>query len=183
MSLLSEKAKTVVESDRLLLRELVMDDAPFILQLVNEPSWLQHIGDKNVHSIEDAVHYISSGPRKSYHENGFGLYLVVLKASGAPLGVCGLLKRITLDDPDIGFALLPEYWGQGYAYEAASAVLRYAGEELRIAKVAGITKAENRASIKLLEKLGMELEGRLRLSESESELLLFVKAIESRDVW
>lgn len=170
----SQTPKVVIETDRLLLRELAPDDAPFVLQLVNEPSWLEHIGDKNVHSIEDAERYIIDGPRASYIENGFGLYLVTLVKSGQPIGLCGLLKRATLEHPDIGFAFLPEYWGRGYALEAARGVLDYATGQLRISVVAAITKPENKASLKLLEKLGMRLARTVKLNEAEPDLLLLL---------
>lgn len=177
----SERSNTVIETDRLLLRELVTEDAPFILRLLNEPSWLRHIGDKQVHSLEDAERYINDGPRTSYYENGFGLYLVTIRTNEIPVGVCGLLKRKTLEHPDIGFALLPEYWGQGYAFEAARGVMNHVTVQMRMPRVAGITKADNSASIKLLQRLGMRLEGTVKLNELEPELLLFMTPNEAAD--
>jgi [ribosomal protein S5]-alanine N-acetyltransferase len=172
----TEIPRVLIESDRLRVRELVMGDASFILQLVNEPSWLRHIGDKDVHSIGDAERYITNGPRTSYVEHGFGLYVVTDRMSGLPLGVCGLMKRATLEHPDIGFAFLREYWGRGYAFEAAHAVVKYATQNLRIPRIAAITKPDNAASIRLLGRLGMKLEGTVGLAESDPELLLFLSS-------
>ena len=114
----------VLETDRLILRWLSTDDAEFILELLNEPSFLQYIGDKGVRTLEDARNYILNGPVDMYARLGFGLYLTELKERGVPLGICGLLKRDGLEDVDIGFAFLPRFWAKGYAYESA-AVLAY----------------------------------------------------------
>ena len=112
---------TVLETKRLILRRLCADDAEFILELLNQPSFLRYIGDKGVRNTEDAIRYIQTGPVASYDRFGFGLYLVELKESDVSIGMCGLLKRETLPDVDIGFAFLPGYWSQGYAFEAAAA--------------------------------------------------------------
>ena len=114
---------TVLETERLSLRQFTVDDAQFILTLLNEPSFLRYIGDKQVRNLEDARQYILNGPVASYERNGFGLYLVELKESYTPIGMCGFLKREELPDPDIGFAFLPEFWSKGFAFEAAAAVL------------------------------------------------------------
>src|ERR1051326_2497227 len=113
----------VHETARLKLRELGADDAAFILELVNEPGWLRFVGDRNVHSLDDARGYIARGPAASYEKHGFGLWAVELAASGEPLGMCGLVRRATLEDVDLGFAFLSRHWGQGYAREAAAAVV------------------------------------------------------------
>jgi RimJ/RimL family protein N-acetyltransferase len=170
----SSSSRLVIRTDRLQLRELVAADAVFILELVNEPSWLLHIGDKGVHSVEDAERYIALGPQTSYEQHGFGLYLVELTETATSLGICGLLKRETMDYPDLGFAFLPRHWGQGYAIESAVAVLEYAKKELRLERVAAITKVDNASSIRVLENLGMKVERRLRLTEDDDELLLFL---------
>src|SRR5688572_10804905 len=101
---LGSGAMTALTTDRLILRELTLDDAEFILGLVNEPSWLRFIGDRGVRTLDDARAYISNGPMKSYERNGFGLYLTALKGAGTPIGMCGLIKRDGLDDVDVGFA-------------------------------------------------------------------------------
>ncbi|MCA1578420.1 MAG: GNAT family N-acetyltransferase [Acidobacteria bacterium] len=146
---------TLLETERLILRELTFDDAPFILTLLNDPSFLRYINDKNVRNVEDARQYMLNGPMASYAQNGFGLYLVALKDTAVPIGLCGLLKREELPDPDLGFAFLPDYWGKGFALEAARAVMNDARERLGQNRVLAIVMPDNDASIRLLEKLGM----------------------------
>ena len=143
----------ILETDRLVLRRLTEEDAPFILELVNEPSWLQFIGNKGVQNLEDARGYIAKGPVDSYRRLGFGLYLVELKAGADPIGMCGLLKRETLEDVDLGFAYCPRFWRRGYAHEAASAVMAYAKATLGLKRLLAVTAPDNVASIGLLEKL------------------------------
>lgn len=163
---------TVIETERLLLRKLTRDDAEFILDLLNQPSFLRYIGDKGVRNIEDAVRYLETGPLASYERVGFGLYLVELKKTGAPIGLCGLLKRDTLPDADVGFALLPDYRSQGYAFEAASAVMTYGREVLGLRRILAITSPDNHDSIRLLEKIGLRFEGLVTLPE-QGEVRLF----------
>ena len=163
-----------LETERLTLRHLSPEmDAEFILRLLNEPSFLQYIGDKAVRTLDDARAYIRNGPMKSYEENGFGLYRVGLKEDGRAIGICGLIKRDTLPDPDIGFAFLPEYWNQGYAYESAAEVMRHAREELRLDRILAITSPDNEASGKLLGKIGLRLQRTIRLSDDADEVKLF----------
>jgi RimJ/RimL family protein N-acetyltransferase len=145
----------VTETARLRLRHLTTDDADFIYGLVNQPSWLRFIGDKGVRNLDDARAYLQRGPLRSYQDHRFGLYLVELKESGEPIGICGLVKRDSLEDPDIGFALLPPFWGRGYALEAATAVLTHERKTLGIVRVLAIVSPDNEDSIKLLEKLGL----------------------------
>ena len=161
----------ILETERLILQEFSIDDAEFILTLLNTPGWLEYIGDKNVRTIEDAVNYLNNVPIKSYKENGFGLWLTILKHSSTPIGMCGLIKRESLNDIDIGFALLPEYSKMGYAYEIAHATIHYAKHVLGINKVFAITDSKNISSIKLLNKLGLQFEKTLKLSESDTVLL------------
>ena len=164
---------TVLDTDRLVLRRLTPDDAPFIIGLVNEPSWLQYIGDRGVRTLDDARDYIVKGPVDSYERFGFGLYLVELKPARVPIGICGLLKRDALDHPDVGFAFLPGYWGQGYAWESASAVLDYGTGALGMRRVLAVTSPDNYRSIKLLEKMGFVFERAIRLKEDGPESKLF----------
>jgi len=147
-----------LETERLLLRPVTPDDAPFALTLLNEPSFLRFIGDKKVRNLEDARQYLLTGPIASYKRNGFGLLLVELKDSNIPAGMCGLLKREELPDPDIGFAFVPDYWGRGFAFEAASAVLKDARERLKLNRILAIVSPDNDASIKLLERLGLNFQ-------------------------
>jgi RimJ/RimL family protein N-acetyltransferase len=165
---------TVLQTDRLRLRELTTADAGFILRLVNEPGWLRFIGDRGVRTLADARGYIANGPMASYARLGFGLWLVVMRATGEPIGLCGLLKRETLAEVDIGFAFLEAFGGQGYAFEAASAVMAYAGRPLGLARVVAVSDPDNLRSIKLLAKLGMRFAGRVRLSDSGPELAMYI---------
>lgn len=170
----------ILETERLTLRHLSPEtDAEFILRLLNEPSFLKYIGDKNVRTLDDARAYIRNGPKKSYEENGFGLFRVGLKENGSAIGICGLIKREPLPDPDIGFAFLPEYWDKGYAHESAAEVMRYASEVLRLNRILAITTPGNEPSAKLLGKIGLRFERLIRLSEEADEVKLFSTANES----
>jgi RimJ/RimL family protein N-acetyltransferase len=163
----------VVETARLSLRRLVTDDAPFMLRLLNEPSFIQNIGDRGVRTIDDARRYLLDGPIASYEVNGFGLYLVELAATGTPIGICGLLKRPQLADVDIGFSLVPEFWSQGYAFEAASAVMAFARASLGLQRVVAITSLHNDPSARLLSRLGFVFERNIHLAPGGEELKLF----------
>ena len=164
---------SILTTERLVIRRLSSDDAEFILDLLNQPSFLRYIGDKGVRNAEDAVRYIQTGPLASYEQFGFGLFLVELKESGVPIGMCGLLKRDTLPDVDIGFAFLPGYWSQGYAFEAAAAVMKYGREAFGLKRIVAITSLDNMPSIKLLEKIGLSFERLIKLGEDQPEVRLF----------
>lgn len=163
--------KTILETERLLIREFVSDDSKFILELVNTPDWIQFIGDRNIRTQGVAEEYIQENLQKSYTKNGFGLWLMELKETKIPIGMCGLVKRDSLEDVDIGFALLPAYQRKGYTFEAAEAILIYAHEMLEIPKIVAITDPKNVASIALLQKLGMQLEKKVILSANDTVLL------------
>jgi len=163
---------TVLETERLSLRELTVDDAEFIMMLLNEPSFLRYIGDKKVRNLDDARQYILNGPVASYERHGFGLNCVELRESHTPIGMCGLLKRDELPDPDIGFALLPDFWNKGFAFEAAEAVLKDARERLQIQRILAITSLDNDASINLLKRLGFRFEEVVQLSPNGEQLRL-----------
>ena len=165
----------VLETERLLVRRFTIDDAEFILTLLNEPSFLRYIGDKKVRTLEDARQYILNGPVASYERHGFGLCLVELKESNTPIGMCGLLKREELPNVDIGFAFLPEFWKQGFAFEAATAVLNDAHVRLKLERILAITSLDNEASIKLLERLGFKYERELKLSADRNQVKLFTR--------
>lgn len=167
----------VIETERLNLRWLTETDDEFILDLLNQPSWLEYIGDRGVRNLEDARAYIRNGPLAMISQHGFGLYLVELKATGMPMGMCGLLKRGALDDVDIGFAFLPDYCGLGYAREAANACLEYAGDHIGLERLVAITVPTNQSSIRLLDSLGMHHERDVRLDEGGELLQLFAKKL------
>jgi len=162
----------VLKTARLILSRFTLEDAAFILELLNEKEFILNVGDKGVRTVEDACDYIQTGPQASYKEYGFGLYRVDLKETGEPIGMCGLLQRETLDHPDIGFALLKRYRGNGYAYESASAVLEYGRDELGLDRIDAIVSPGNQASIRLLEKIGFQFEGRVVLTDGAPEVKL-----------
>lgn len=165
---------SILETDRLALCELRADDAQFILELLSDPSFLRHIGDKNVRTIDGARDYIANGPVDSYARHGFGLYLVKLKNDeGTPIGICGLVKRDALEDVDIGYAFLPEFRKQGYAVEAAAATLEYGRTVLGLVRIVAVTSSDNEASARLLDRLGMKFERMVNLSEDGDECRLF----------
>ena len=143
------------ETERLSIRHFQNSDAAFILRLLNEPAFLRNIGDRKVRTMEEAMSYINARLVSSYAKNGYGLYMVETR-DGTPVGMCGLVKRDPNEDPDIGFAFVPETWLQGYAFEAATAVLNYARTELNLKSVLGICIPGNTASIRTLEKLGLK---------------------------
>ncbi len=163
----------ILETERLLLRQFSAEDAEFILALLNEPSFIQNIGDRGVRTLEDARIYLLNGPVASYAKNGFGLYLVILKETGESIGMCGLIKRDNLDDVDIGYAFLPRFWSRGYAVESALAVKAYAKDVIGLKRLVAITDPANKGSIRVLEKIGLTFEKMIRLSEDDIELKLF----------
>jgi RimJ/RimL family protein N-acetyltransferase len=163
----------VLESERLVLREFNLEDAAFILQLLNEPSFLRFIGDKGVRTLADARDYLLKGPMDSYRRFGFGLYLASLREQGTPIGMCGLVKREGLADVDVGFALRARYGSRGYATEAAAAVLDYGRRTLNLGRIVAIVNPDNHASIAVLEKIGLSFERMVRLSDDGVELKLF----------
>ncbi len=160
-------------TERLIISKFSVDDAAFVLELLNTPAWLAFIGDRNVHTLDDAKQYILTGALTSYERFGFGPYAVGLRSNDVPIGICGLYKRDALPDIDIGFAFLPEYAGKGFGYEAASAVLVYAKTVLGLTRMTGITKPTNENSIRLLEKLGMRFEKKINFGNGGQESLLY----------
>lgn len=170
---MSHPAPPVIETERLILRRLHVGDAEFIFELVNDPDWLRYIGDKGVKTLDDAGNYIRTGPMAMYERVGFGLLMVESKEDGTPIGICGLLKRDTLDDVDIGFAFLPAFRAQGYARESAAATLAYARDVQNIERVIAIASPDNHDSARLLEKIGLRFEKLLQLSDHGDEVKLF----------
>jgi RimJ/RimL family protein N-acetyltransferase len=163
----------ILETERLTLRQLSTDDAEFMLALLNEPSFIQNIGDRGVRTLAEASSYILNGPVASYTQNGFGLYLVVLKKTNESIGMCGLVKRDGLDDIDIGYAFLPKFWSKGYAVESALAVKAYAKNTIGLHRIVAITDPSNEGSIRVLEKIGLRFERMIKLSDDDIELNLF----------
>jgi RimJ/RimL family protein N-acetyltransferase len=157
----------VLETERLTLRHSTLDDAAFVLRLLNEPSFLRFIGDRGVRTLGDASRYIADRFIASYEQHGFGLLVVERKEAPGAIGLSGLVKRDALPDPDIGFAFLPEFWSHGFAYESAAGVKRYALETLGLPRLLAITNPDNAGSIRIVEKLGLEFVRVMALSESD----------------
>lgn len=177
----------ILETSRLNLRQMRLDDAPFMLTLLNDPSWLRFIGDRGVRTVDDARQYLLSGAIADYARLGFGFYLVEQRSSAdgedsnraaVAIGMCGLAKRDYLDHPDIGFAFLPEFCGQAYAFEAAQAVMQYARTQLGIQRLLATTRPDNHRSSALLQKLGMQLER--KLTYADRELLLYAIELDTK---
>jgi [ribosomal protein S5]-alanine N-acetyltransferase len=164
----------ILETERLALRQMKVEDAEFILGLVNEPAFIRNIGDKGVRTLEDARNYILNGPVASYEKFGFGLYLVEWKDTVAPIGICGLLKRDALEDVDIGFAFLEKFWSKGFAFESAAAVIEYGRSALGIKRIVAITSPDNEGSIRVLRKIGLRFEKMIRMPGSDEDTRLFV---------
>ncbi len=163
----------ILETKRLFIRRLVREDAEFILRLLNEPSWLEFIGDKNVYSLNDAKKYIELAPMAMYERYGFGLFLVCAKETSAPMGLCGLMKRDNLDNADLGYAFLPEFWHNGFALEAVESVIDYAKNTHQLSRILALSKSSNAASIKLLNKVGFLFDRDLKLLEDEENLQIY----------
>lgn len=163
----------VLETERLVLRRLTLNDAKLIVELLNDPAFLSFIGDRGVRSEQDARSYLLKGPIASYERFGFGLYLVFLKESGDSIGMCGLLKRDSLEDVDVGFAWLPAYRGMGLGHEAAQAVIDHGRDRLGLKRIVAITSPENEPSIKVLEGIGLRFERQVLLDGESREVRLY----------
>ena len=161
---------TALETERLALREFTAADADFVLRLVNEPAFLRFIGDRGVRNLDDARKYIADGPVAGYAREGHGLLRVDRKSDGAAIGMCGVLKREALPQPDIGFSFLPDYWSHGYALEAAQAVMRHARDTLGLGRILAITTRDNAPSMRLLDKLGFRFERMIAFGNEELRL-------------
>ena len=162
-----------LETDRLLLRQLGEADAPFMLELMNEPDFHRFVGDRGLRTTEDAAAYLVDKILPSYERFGFGFYLVELKPGGPPIGICGLVKRETLEWVDVGFAFLEAFRGKGYAFEAAKAVIENGRTIFGLTRIVGVTAPDNQISIRLLEKLGLRYEKSIHLPGYGDESLLF----------
>ena len=162
-----------VTTARLRLREFTLDDATFVLRLLNEPSFITNIADRGVRTIADAERYLADGPMTSYARHGFGLWMVERLANESPAGMCGLIRREGLEDADIGYAFVPEFWGEGFAAEAGAATLALAREYFGLDRVVAIVNPGNARSVRVLERLGFADEGWVRLKEDGEPLRFF----------
>lgn len=166
-----------LETPRLILRRLDFSDAPFLVGLLNQPSFLENIGDRGVRNVDDAHRYLREGPMAMYERYGFGLWHVARRSDGASIGMCGLLRRDILPDVDVGYAYLPEFWGQGFAIEAAEATLRHASRRFHLSRVIGVVSEGNTASIRVLEKLGMRFERTVSMKAGEPDVRLYGRSL------
>jgi RimJ/RimL family protein N-acetyltransferase len=164
---------TILETTRLRLRQVKESDAEFLVELLNEPAFIRFVADRGVRTRADALKYIADKIEPSYAEFGFGFYIVELRENGTAVGMCGLIKRETLDDVDIGFSVLERFRGRGYAFEAAAAVMQYGRDELRLPRVIGLSAPDNQSSIRLLQKLGLRYEETIQLPGYESESRIY----------
>jgi RimJ/RimL family protein N-acetyltransferase len=166
----------VLTTARLVLSEFTPDDAPFVVRLLNDPDWIRYIGDRGVRTDDEARAYLERGPLALYARHGFGLWRVARRVDGQPIGMCGLIKRETLLDVDLGFALLPAFRGQGYAEEAAAATMQLASQRFGLARVVAIASPDNARSRRLLEKLGMTCQGPTPGADPGDPTLLYAHA-------
>ena len=174
---IAERAQPLITTERLRLRWLCDDDAPFMLALLSDPDFLRFVGDRGVRTVDDARAYIVNGPMASYQHFGFGLYLALRADDDTPVGICGLLKRPELEDVDIGYALLPAFRGRGYAREAAAAVLAHARDTHGLHRVVAIVRPENASSVRVLEQIGMRHERLVQLTADGPESALFGRSL------
>lgn len=162
----------VLQTERLALREMVPSDAPFIVEMLTNPAFLANIGDRGVHDLDTAAAYIGKW-RAVYERDGFGLWVIELRETGELIGQCGLVRRDTLPGPDIGYALLPRYWSKGYAVEACTAVRDYAMQHLGLGELLAIVSPGNAASVKVLERIGLQFRRNVQLGDDSKDLLLY----------
>jgi len=162
------------KTDRLRMDEITIADAPFIVSLLNDPAYMANIGDRGIRTIGQAQHYIGDKIRASYRDHGYGLYAVRLATGDEPIGICGLVNRDSIQDVDIGYGFLPHARGQGYALEAAEEILKWAHSTLGLTRLAAIVSQENKLSIVLLEKIGMQFDAMIQLPGDEEEICLYM---------
>lgn len=164
-------------TERLTLSSLTVRDAAFLLTLINSPSWIRHIGDRQVHTVKAAETYLRKGSMQHEKDHGFGMRKMTLTATGQPIGICGIVRRDGLPLPDLGFALLPGHEGHGYAFEAARSVLAVDAHIWNITEISAITTLENNRSIALLHRLGFIQDGNVQLPDQEEVLIYFRLAL------
>ena len=155
------------------MRRLTLDDADLMFAIWNDPAFVKHVGDRGIRTLADARDALLAGAFRLYEEFGYGPYRVALTANDTAIGTCGLFRRAGFEDPDIGYALLPEFCGRGFAYESASAVLEHARTDLQLARITAFVSSENTASIALTEKLGLRFERTTRLAGEDEDVSLY----------
>ena len=168
-----EENKHVLSTDRLLIRFTNLHDADFIFKLMNSPKYLQFIGDKQVHTVGKAAAYIRLKMEPHVKEYGYGNYTVIRKSDQKKMGSCGLYRRVGIAGVDLGFAFLPEFESQGFAFEACTRVMKAAFERYGIEELRAYTSQENIASQNLLSRLGFVRDGEMQFPEEQEILLAF----------
>lgn len=163
----------VLSTERLELRWLTLDDTPLMLAIWNDPAFVRYVADRGIRTLEQARAAVEAGPLRLYAEYGYGPFRVRRREDGMDMGICGLFRRDGLEEPDIGFAILPDFCGKGYGYEAAAAVLDYARDALGLPCVTAIVSPLNAASIGLLEKLGMDFERPIRMPGDDHDVRFY----------
>ncbi len=166
-----------IETGRLRLRWLTLDDADLMLAVWNDPAFVRYVGDRGIRTLEEAREEMAENALSLYENHGFGPYRMALKDSDTPVGICGLFRRDGLEDPDIGYSVLPAFCGKGYAFEAASAVIDYASNELGLRRLVAIIAPDNEPSLGLIRKLGLRFERMHRMEDDEEEVCLYAKAL------
>jgi RimJ/RimL family protein N-acetyltransferase len=161
------------ETDRLLLKPTSTDDAEFLFELYNTPKWFEYIEDRNIRTVEDAREYIESKTLPQLHKLWYSNYTLIRKSDHKKIGTCGLFDRDGLEGIDIGFALLPEFEGKGYAIESAKKITDLAFNIFGLTELSAITVTQNISSQSLCERLGMVQVGTIKLPGDEEELLLY----------
>ena len=167
----------VIETERLSLSQLTLDDCDFIIELLNEPSFSRYIGDKGVRTADDARQYLEEGPIRQYREFGYGLYRVAERGTGQSVGICGLVNREAFDIPDLGFAFLKAFWSLGYATESSAAVMRHARDELGMDRVIAMADGENQRSTRVLDKLGFTFETMVTMPDETEAVRQYVARV------
>jgi len=170
-------ATWLMETERLRLRPVTVSDTALMLAIWNDPAFIRNVSDRGIRTVEQAREAIEGGAQKLFDDHGYGPYCMALKSDGNMIGICGIFKRENLDDPDIGFGVLPDYCGKGYAGEAAAAVVDYARGELGIGVLTAIVSPTNAASIGLIEKLGLTFEQMITMPGDDHAICLYKMAL------
>lgn len=174
--MLNKDPDWLIETERLRLRPVTVDDTELMLAIWNDPAFIRNVSDRGIRTVEQARDAIESGAQKLFEDYGYGPYCMSLKSDGTMIGICGLFKRDNLEDPDIGFGVLPDYCGKGYAGEAAAAVVNFARNELGIATLTAIVSPTNAASIGLIKKLGLTFDQMITMPGDDDAICLYSKA-------
>jgi ribosomal-protein-alanine N-acetyltransferase len=167
----------LMETERLRLRPVTVDDTALMLAVWNDPAFIENVADRGIRTVEQAREAIKAGAQKLFDDYGYGPYCMSLKSGGAMIGICGIFKRENIDDPDIGFGVLPDFCGKGYAGEAAQAVVEYAHNTLGISVLTAIVSPTNAASIGLIEKLGLTFERMVIMPGDDDAICLYSRAL------